>query len=586
MYGTFIKQEKIEEIREAADIVEVIGGYIPIKKRGKNYTGLCPFHSEKKPSFTVSPTKQLYHCFGCGASGNVISFVMKYESLSFPEALEVLASRYNIELKKEVSGAQEELRAKILNINDFAFRFFRKKLKSEKGKKARDYLKQRGMTSDTIEEFGLGYAPSGWRNLLNDAKKNNIDREDLIKSGLVVKNEKGNYYDRFRKRIIFPFFNTVGKKIGFAGRTLGDDKPKYLNISETEVYKKRFTLYGLYQGKHEIRDMDKCIVVEGYMDLLALFQGGFKNTVAVSGTALTESHAKVLGRYTRNIYLSFDADKPGEKASLRSVSTLIKGGLTPYIITLKSGKDPDEIVMDEGKEKFQEYIDKAQHFIDFKLNYLLTKYKLDNVVEKTEVVKEISRTISYVKDLSERQMWVGKVAHAISVDESSLVQHKKEKKSKIDFRPSILSIADICVELAALLALKPERYDDVISLFEDEDIAFETSDRIIKYIGDKIHKNEEIDIADVVELIDDKERQEKVSAFAFSLNEKNCTKMLNQYMSRIKRKKLQDRWKRIREEIKKKKGENETVRALLKEQSEIASSLKNLGGNIGEEKRL
>jgi DNA primase len=586
MSRTFIKQEKIEEIREAADIVEVIGGYIPIKKRGKNYSGLCPFHSEKKPSFTVSPTKQLYHCFGCGASGNVISFVMRYESLSFLEALEVLASKYNIELEKEISGAREELREKILNVNDFAFGFFRKKLKESKGKKARDYLKERGISDDSIEEFGLGYAPSGWRNLLNEAQKHNIGYEDLIKAGLVVKNEKGNYYDRLRNRIIFPFFNTIGKKIGFAGRTLENDKPKYLNISETEVYKKRFTLYGLFQGKHEIRDKDKCIVVEGYMDVLALFQGGFKNTVAVSGTALTESHAKVLRRYTRNIYLSFDADKPGEKASLRSVSTLIRSGLTPYIITLKSGKDPDEVVMDEGKEKFQGYINEAEHFIDFKLRYLLSKYNLNNVVEKTEVMKEMSKTISYVKDLSERQIWLGKVAHAISVDESILVQYKKVKKDKLDFRPSILSTSDICVELAALLALKPESYNDVINLFEEENITYETSDKIIKYIGDKISKNEEIDIADVIELIDDKQRREKVSAFAFSLNEKNCTKMLNQYMNRIKRKILQDRWKRIREEIKNKRGENETIRALLKEQSEIASSLKNLGGNIGEQKRL
>lgn len=590
MVRYYLSQEKIEEIREAADIIEIIGEYIPIKKTGKNYTGLCPFHSEKKPSFTVSPTKQLYHCFGCGASGNVITFVMKYETISFIEAVEMLAKKCGVKLGKKLAEGEDKIRQELLNANDFACKFFKKNLIQESGKRAISYLKKRGINPDTIDKFGIGYAPDGWDNLLLAAQKEGISKDILHSCGLVVENEKGGFYDSFRNRIIFTFHNSIGKKIGFAGRILGDEMPKYLNISETPLYKKRYFLYGLYQGKEEIRKMDTCLVVEGYTDLLALYQFGFKNTVAISGTSLTDEQAKLIRKYTRNIYISFDADKPGKEATLRGISIFIKNGLIPYIMTLKKGKDPDEIVRKEGKEAFQKLITKAEHFIDFKLMFLLSKYDLNNSVEKAEVVKEMSRTIAEVKDLTERQIWLNTISKRLSVDESVLVGYRKKTKSKEQFRPVVLSLKKICYDLVALLAMKPERYEEVVGIFEEEQLLDDITKRILTYIGEKITEGKEIDVADVINLIEDGEERKRVSATVFNIKEDfdkdDFQKMLNQYIKRIKAVKLKEKWVKIKKEIQKKERNGEAVRALLQEQRKIASILKTLGGNFGSEERV
>ncbi|MCK4233383.1 DNA primase, partial [candidate division WOR-3 bacterium] len=481
MSSFYLNQEKIEEVRESADIVDIISEYIPIKKTGKNYTGLCPFHSEKKPSFTVSPIKQLYHCFGCGASGNVITFVMNYESVSFIEAIEILAKKYGITLKKKSAYSEDKKKQEIINANEFAFKHFKNNLFSESGKHALEYLKKREINLDTIEKFGLGYAPEGWDNLLRAAQKEGISNKILISAGLIVENEKGKLYDRFRKRIIFTFYNSIGKKIGFAGRNLGDEMPKYLNISESPLYKKRYTLYGLYQGKEEIRKVDKCIIVEGYMDLLTLYQAGFKNTAAISGTSLTDEQANLIRKYTRNIYISFDADRPGKEATLRGVSIFINSGLVPYIMTLPKGKDPDDIINKEGKDVFRKLIKKAEHFIDFKLRYLLLKHNINNSVEKAEVVKEMMRTISQVKDLTERRVWLNKVSRTLSVDESILITSRSRPRNKDQFTPSVLSSKEMSYDLVVLLAMIPDKYSEVVELFKKEKIFDETTKRILNY---------------------------------------------------------------------------------------------------------
>ncbi len=586
MVGYFFGQEKIEEVREAADIVDIISEYVPIKKRGKNYTGLCPFHSEKKPSFTVSPEKQLYHCFGCGASGNVISFVMNYESASFIEAMEILAKRCGIKLERKSAKGEDKIKQELLNANIFASDVFKKNLLLKFGKKAMGYLKKRGINEETIDKFGIGYAIDGWDNLLNAAGKKGISKEILHSAGLIVKNDKGNYYDRFRNRIIFTFYNSTGKKIGFAGRSLGDEMPKYLNIAESPLFKKRYTLYGLYQGKEEIRKVDKCNIVEGYMDVLTLYQAGFKNTVAISGTSLTDEQANLIRKYTRNIYISFDADRPGKEATLRGVSIFIFSGLVPYIITLPKGKDPDDIINKEGKDVFRKLIEKAEHFIDFKLRYLLLKHNISNSVEKAEVVKEMMRTISHVKDLTERRIWLNKVSKTLSVDESILITSRSRPRKKDQFTPSVLSLKEMSYDLVVLLSMIPDKCDEVVELFKKEKIFDETTKRILNYIKEKKAKDVEMDVADAVALILDEDERQRVSGLMFNIKKETLPKMLDQYVQRIMAEGLRERWESIKKEIQKKEGDSKAVRTLLMKQREIASILKNIGGNIVNEKRV
>ena len=585
MSGFYFSQDKIDEVREAADIVEVIGSYITIKKTGKNYTALCPFHSEKKPSFVISPEKQIYHCFGCGASGNVFTFVMNYESVNFAEAVEILAKRYGIKVKVS-SGTDDKIKKSLLKVNNFAFDFFKKHLNNTSGKKALDYVKKRKINRETVELFGIGYAPSGWSNLLNAARKEGISEKLLVQSGLIVKADSGKLYDTFRNRLIFTFYNTRGEKVAFAGRALGDDEPKYLNISETPLFKKRFTLYGLYQGKDAIRKEDRCLVVEGYMDLLALFQAGFKNVVAVSGTSLTDGQAQLLRKYTRNVYISFDADNAGKKAALKGISIFINNGLTPYVITLKGGKDPDEIIKKEGSEPFQKMIKHAEHFVDFKLRYLLSRYDAENPVDRTEIVKEMARTISYIKDMTERQMWVSSVARKLSIDETVLSGYRITAKQKSQFLPSILSSDELVHNLVALISLNPARYNEVYELLEETELLDDVAEKVLLYIKTRFDRASEVDVADVINMYENNSERERITAMIFSLKKENLPKMLTQYINKVKTISLKKRWENLKKEIKKNENDNNIVLPLLKEQQKIASILKKLGGNIDPEERV
>jgi DNA primase len=581
----YFDQSKIEEIREAADIVETIGGYMQIKKAGKNYTGLCPFHSEKKPSFTVSPHKQLFHCFGCGASGNVISFVMKFESVSFVEALEILAKRFGIKVEKKAAGPGDKTKKEILEANDFAFGFFSEQLESQIGKAAREYLKKRNIAPETISRFGIGFAPGGWSNLLNAARKQGISQRILENAGLVIKGEKGGYYDRFRNRIMFTFYSTIGRKIGFAGRTLGDDDPKYLNIPETDLYKKRYTLYGLYQGKEQIRQQDMCLVVEGYTDLLTLHQSEFVNVVAISGTSLTDEQAQLLRRYTRNVYLALDADRPGKEATLRGISIFIQNGLIPYIMVLPKDKDPDEIVSTQGPEEFKKYVDTARHFVEFKLHVLMRRLNVNDPMHKAEIIREMSRTVSQVKDLTERQTWVSSIAKRLAVDESIFLGVKEKRGEKERFVPAVLSLESICNDLATLVALYPERCGEVYDLLAEERLMHNDARNIIEYIGRRVSEGKEPSIADVLTMLTNDGERARISGMIFNIRDGitklDLKKMLDQYINRIKAHRLKARWAILREEIRMKQGDAKAVSELLEEQRKIVASLKNVGGNIG-----
>ncbi|GIV61192.1 MAG: DNA primase [Rhodothermaceae bacterium] len=364
----FIPDEKIEEIRAATDIVDVVGDYVRLKKRGSKYWGLCPFHSEKTPSFSVDPEQNLFYCFGCHKGGDVFTFVRETEGVGFHEAVRTLAERAGIPLPLEDAWSEEagEVEA-ILHALRFAARFFYHRLTREPdGRVALDYLKQRGFTAETIRHFGLGYAPDQWDGLLRAAAEAQINPEVLEKAGLVIPRREGEgYYDRFRGRLMFPILSHVGKVLGFGGRilTAEEGQPKYINTPETKVYNKSRVLYGLYQAKRAIRSRGEAILVEGYTDVMALHQAGVEHVVASSGTALTKEQVRMLGRYCQRVLLLYDADTAGVEATLRGIDLVLEQGLVVYAVALPGGEDPDSFVRAHGGPAFEAYV--SEHRNDF-----------------------------------------------------------------------------------------------------------------------------------------------------------------------------------------------------------------------------
>ena len=352
-----IPENKIEEVRSAVNIVDVISEFVQLRKRGKNYVGLCPFHQEKTPSFTVSSDKQIFNCFGCHKGGNVFKFLMDLQNISFVEAVQDIAKRAGITLEfQESMPSEEQSEQEILyDINTMAARFFSNNLlQSLQGEIARSYFSDRNIKIQTQRIFGLGYSIPDWESFLKYAKENKIDLEKAQYLGLIEKNDRGGYYDKFRGRVIFPIFSPNGRVIAFGGRIMekAENAAKYLNSPESIIYSKRRSLYGLYHSKDEIRRLDKAILVEGYMDLISLFQNGVKNVVASSGTALTEEQVKMLSRYTKNVVVFYDADPAGVKASLRSIELLVRQDFDVKIAELPKGEDPDSFINKYGREEF------------------------------------------------------------------------------------------------------------------------------------------------------------------------------------------------------------------------------------------
>jgi DNA primase len=431
--------ELLDQIRDANDVVDVISEYVPLKKRGKNFVGLCPFHSEKQPSFTVTPDKQIFYCFGCGEGGNVISFLMKHEKLSFPEAVKVLAKRASIPLPEKSFDAK---RAKQLDrlyyANDTANEYFHKNLYREKpGKRARQYLKKRGFDSDIQELFSLGFAPMEWEGLINFARTKAIEPETLNQAGLAApRTETSGYYDRFRNRITFPVFNLSGKIVGFGGRVLDDkDEPKYLNSPETPIYQKGKILYGLSLAKDEIRQKGSAILVEGNVDVISLYQAGIKNVVSPCGTAFTQNQAHLLARYAEKVFLFFDADSAGQSATFRSVDLLFSEGLEVFVVSLEQGEDPDSYVQKFGAEAVREQVRKAKPFLDFKYESLGKDFSELSMKEQEKVLLDLAETAGKIADEIRRNLFIKKIAQTFEIDEKPVQRLVDRKRSSAVRRP-------------------------------------------------------------------------------------------------------------------------------------------------------
>jgi DNA primase len=432
MAGHF-SPELLDQIRDANDVVDLISEYVPLKKRGKNYVGLCPFHSEKQPSFTVTPDKQIFYCFGCGEGGNVISFLMKHDKLSFPEAVKVLAKRASIPLPEKSFDAK---RAKQLDrlyyANQTANEYFLKNLHREKpGKRARQYLKKRGFDPETQKLFSLGFAPMEWEGLVNYARTKGIEPETLNQAGLAApRTQASGYYDRFRNRITFPVFNLSGKIVGFGGRVLDDkDEPKYLNSPETPIYHKGKILYGLHLSKDEIRQKESAILVEGNIDVISLYQAGIKNVVASSGTAFTQNQARLLSRYAEKVFLFFDADTAGQSATFRSVDLLFSEGLEILVVSLKQGEDPDSFVQKFGPDAVTEEIQKAKSFIDFKYESLGRDFEEVSMKEQEKVIRDLAETAGKITDEIRRNLFIKKIAQTFRMDEAPILKLVGKKRA-------------------------------------------------------------------------------------------------------------------------------------------------------------
>ncbi|MBE5985377.1 MAG: DNA primase, partial [Paenibacillaceae bacterium] len=404
-------EDIIEEVRVRNDIVDIVSGYVKLQKKGSNYFGLCPFHNEKSPSFSVSPAKQMYYCFGCGAGGNVITFVMEYENYSFSEAFKVLADRAGVKLPVEEyskeAREQEDLRAALLEMNKLAASYFYYQLKKPQGEAGYRYLKDRQLSDETIVRFGLGYSNKTSDDLYRYLRGKGYDDSVLKQSGLVTIEEKGSH-DKFWNRVMFPIMDVNNRVIGFGGRVMGSGEPKYLNSPETKLFDKSRNLYGLNYAR---LSREKYILIcEGYMDVIAMHQAGFTNAVASLGTAFTTQHAQLLKRYTDKVILTYDSDGAGQKAALRAIPILRDAGVSIRVLNMEPYKDPDEFIKNLGAEEFKHRIEQAQNSFLFEIEVLRKNYKMDDPEQKTEFYNQTARKLLEFPEALERENYLEAVS--------------------------------------------------------------------------------------------------------------------------------------------------------------------------------
>lgn len=455
-----IDHETVQRILDATDIVEVVSDFVTLKRRGANYIGLCPFHNERTPSFSVSKSKGICKCFSCGKGGSAVNFIMELEQMSYVEALRYLAKKYNIEIKERELTDEEQLqesqREAMLAVNDFALgRFEHYMNETAAGRDiGKAYFEERGISAAMMKKFRLGYALEERDRLLNDAKKAGYQEQYLVDTGLCSRNEQGRTYDRFRGRVIYPVFSISGKVVAFGGRTLRNDKTmaKYVNSPESIIYSKRRELYGLYQAKQAINKRDKCILVEGYMDVISMFQRGVENVVASSGTSLTEEQIHVIHRFTQNVTVIYDSDAAGIKASLRGIDMLLANGLNVKTVLLPDGDDPDSFAQSHTSSEVEDYISAHEtDFIEFKTKILLEGLE-NSPIERSRAINDIVKTIAVVPDAITRTVYIQETSRRLNIDEGVLTvqvdryrgqaaekqgyeQKRKDEHSRLDRNP-------------------------------------------------------------------------------------------------------------------------------------------------------
>lgn len=490
-----IPEEVIEKIKEQNDIVDIISENVRLKKSGRNYIGLCPFHNDKSPSFSVSQEKQIYKCFSCGEAGNVITFIMKYKNYTFLEAAKYLADKANISLniRGNENNAVVKKKELLYKVNVDAARYYFANL--QRNKSSKEYFLKRGIKEETIKKFGLGYSLDGWHNLINYLRSKGYKDNILLEAGLVSRSEKkGNIYDRFRNRVMFPVFNVKGNVIGFGGRVLDDSKPKYLNSPETMIFQKGINLYGLNFAIKNKLEEEYIIIVEGYMDLIALNQYGITNTVASLGTALTVNQARLLKRYVSKVIISYDADVAGQTATLRGLEILRNAGFDVKVLKVPQGKDPDEFVRNNGKEAFLRLVKEALPLIEYRIKRASEGLNLNN---GTDLVKYGERVAEILADLNpvEKDVYIKKISEETSIKEQALydllsqVMAKNQKEdnymnkkeyfgTKLYVEPGYLKAEKALLKLM----LNDEFYDEIKGCLKQDDFISEAHNKIYSLI--------------------------------------------------------------------------------------------------------
>lgn len=560
-------EETIQKVKYENDIVDVISETIPLKKAGRNFWGRCPFHNEKTPSFSVSAEKQIYKCFGCGEAGNVVTFIMKTKTLNFPEAVKFLAERANITLEEEGESREQiqsrEKHKKMYQLNVEAARYYYANLK--RNNKPYEYLKGRAITDQTIKRFGLGYAPEGWHNIRNYLKQRGFNEYEILELGLTIKNDKGNIYDRFRNRIIFPVFDVSGRVIGFGGRVMDDSKPKYLNSPETPVFHKGINLYGLNLAVKENKSRS-VIMVEGYMDVISLSQGGVTNVVATLGTALTEAQCKLLKRYVDTVIVCFDADLAGQKATARSLDMLKKAGLEIKILRIPQGKDPDEYMRAHGKDDFLKLVEGALPIIDYRLK---AAEKDVDFSKQEMIVKYLKRVVPVLKNLDslEEAVYIKQVAEKSGLGEDAVLRAIRENPGRNRENPINHNINNdfgqkLYLEPAfikgsrAILSLALNKRVDLnkIKSVGEDDFVLEAHRFIFKLIieNESLSKDELINLIDMKTIQDSNLTKEwiKVKEYKYDINQGSMEKLFDDCIREVKKYRLEESKKKIMNRIK------------------------------------
>jgi len=549
----FIPDEKIREIREASSIVEVISDYIGLKKVGVNHKGLCPFHSEKTPSFHVNENKRFFHCFGCSTSGDVFAFLMKHDNLSFVEAARLLAKRYGIDLPEKPLNSLDRQRLSeresFFSINESVAQLYNRLLLNDvRAARAREYLSQRGIEAETIQEHCIGFSPDSWDTVVQHLKNNAFSPELAGKIGLIVSKGGGQHYDRFRNRIIFPIWNVSRNIIGFGGRVIDQGEPKYLNSPESVIYNKRHNLYGLQSAGHHIQKEGRALIVEGYLDVLTLHQAGIKNTVAALGTALTEHQIQLLKRYTADIITVFDADPAGEKAMTRSLEPFLHNGVSPRVIVLPKGEDPDSFVRNQGGAAFREKIADAGFLLDFVIERIIARHDISSPRGKVAVCDETVALLKQITDPMERDLYEQKIARRIGVSQAQIHSRgasQPAQKTGAQASPAKQESAtgsDKSAEIFILqiLVAHPEYIgrinQDIFNDFTQPDLKL-----LGHFITEAYHRDGAIDLPQLVDSIGEPSLQKLMAQVAFvdnSLDDQNSVKALEDCIKDLRLKKL------------------------------------------------
>jgi len=569
--AAFIPEEKITDIKNAADIVDIVSEAVLLKKQGRNYIGLCPFHSEKTPSFTVSPDKQIFYCFGCGNGGNIFTFLMEQEGLSFPEAARMLARRYGIEIPTRQMTPEQKKRVsereRIIAINQEAMVFFCQTLHNHAaGDRGMAYLKKRGMTKETINGFNIGYASKGWETLVNFFSKKRVPLPLVEKSGLIVPRKGGSgYYDRFRDRSIFPILNMSKQVIGFGGRAMDDSLPKYLNSPETPVYHKSRSLYGLCDVRKECRESDTIHIVEGYFDFLTLFQNGIPNVAATLGTALTSEHIRLIRGYATKIILVYDSDEAGKKAALRSIGFFMKESVDARIMVLPKGYDPDSYMVEFGPESFADAASKALGVVPFLIDTAINNHGL-SIEGKMRIISDLIEPLVAIEDPVARSLYIKDLAETIDVGEAEILEKvrgyskKRTVKGSSYQRPGGIITQDLTAGSPARFqeqAPKKEggrferqiismmlQFSEILPEVKKRNILGHFDNDTLKSIGELILKQSESignNVSELMNLIDDPRTKRTTASLNFGddmWDLKGCSNLLDQYeISRNRQKK-------------------------------------------------